>query len=438
MAANQPATGREVLPAGIDVRTIRKPINEAFASVPIELIGEGAATSTDGRRMSFTVIPEDTFYIRLNTKTTVNGTIRYGWVAVNQDRDSGNWTNCVRAGNATTDDWATELNNTDLTVGTATRYIARVNPQTGRVTFFFRNRGNVPPVDPCVDGICTSPPSAITIIWPPAAGDYEYPGTFPNYGATPGYQCFYSDPNDPRFGALQWETVNGWTYHYPSFEQKIADIIASTVTVPTSLGNWLETEIDVTSDFTDIFPMFCDYKRYNGPTLFPDTTTPQLDFELACETNIIYAKRYVRVFMGHGGSCRMGFSVQQRLEISLESTWSETSYQFGPFGIPIGSTSLSGGTSIGGAQSILPGALCGPDGDDGVDFWNGYTGPDVDPQITGESYPPFEYTGFIDCGDSEISFALEPFDVLHDSREGLDDTMKDIRPASYIVQDNDQ
>ena len=136
MASNQPMTGRDVIPAGIDVRTIRKPINQAFASVPIELIGEGAATSTDGRRMSFTVIPEDAFYIRLNNKTTVNGTIRYAWTAVNQDRDSGNWTNSVRAGNATTDDWAVELNNANLTVGTATRYPARVNPQTGRLTFF--------------------------------------------------------------------------------------------------------------------------------------------------------------------------------------------------------------------------------------------------------------------------------------------------------------
>ena len=136
MASNQPTPGREILPAGIDVRKIRKPINDAFRSVPIELIGEGAATSTDGRRMSFTVMGEDAFYVRLDNKTTVNGTVRYGWKAVNQDRANGDWANSPRAGNATTDDWATELNNANLTVGTATRYPARVNPQTGRVTFF--------------------------------------------------------------------------------------------------------------------------------------------------------------------------------------------------------------------------------------------------------------------------------------------------------------
>jgi hypothetical protein len=136
MSSNQPMPGREILPAGIDVRKIRKPINDAFRSIPIELIGEGAATSTDGRRMSFTVMGEDAFYIRLDNKTTVNGTVRYAWKAVNQDRDTGNWTNSVRAGNATTDDFAVELNNANLTVGASTRYPARVNPQTGRVTFF--------------------------------------------------------------------------------------------------------------------------------------------------------------------------------------------------------------------------------------------------------------------------------------------------------------
>lgn len=141
MASNQPMTGRDVIPAGIDVRTIRKPINEAFASVPIELIGEGAATSTDGRRMSFTVAGEDIFYISLNNRTLTNGTYRYGWTAVNQDRETGNWTNCVRAGNATTDDWATELNNANVTVGDGARYMARTNPQSGRVTFFFKGSG---------------------------------------------------------------------------------------------------------------------------------------------------------------------------------------------------------------------------------------------------------------------------------------------------------
>jgi len=136
MSSNQPTPGREILPAGIDVRKIRKPINDAFRSIPIELIGEGAATSTDGRRMSFTVMGEDAFYIRLDNKTTVNGTVRYGWKAVVQDRANGAWANSPRTGNATTDDWAVELNNANLTVGASTRYPARVNPQTGRVTFF--------------------------------------------------------------------------------------------------------------------------------------------------------------------------------------------------------------------------------------------------------------------------------------------------------------
>jgi hypothetical protein len=136
MSGNQPTTGREVLPAGIDVRKIRGPINDAFRAMPIELTAEGAVTSKDGRRASFSVLGEDLFYIRLDNKTTVNSTVRYGWQAVVQDRDTGNWANSPRLGNHTDDGWAVELNNANLAVGAATRYPARLNPQTGRVTFF--------------------------------------------------------------------------------------------------------------------------------------------------------------------------------------------------------------------------------------------------------------------------------------------------------------
>ena len=172
MASNQPTTGREVLQAGVDVRKIRKPINDAFAAVPIEIIGEGATTSRDGRRMSFSVIGEDAFYIRLDNKTTVNGTVRYGWKAVNQDRDSGNWANSPRLGNATDDGWATELNNANLPTGTATRYPARVNPQTGRVTFFQGSGGGNVNI--------TSGETVLMIL-----GDYDSYANCPNVPAKP-------------------------------------------------------------------------------------------------------------------------------------------------------------------------------------------------------------------------------------------------------------
>lgn len=142
MTANQPTPGRDVLPAGIDVRKIRKPINDAFRSMPIEFTAEGAVTSRNGRGVSISVVGEDLFYLRLTNKTTENGTVKYGWTAVVQDRENGTWENSPRTGNATDSAWATELNNSNLTVGTATRYPARVNPQTGRVTFFQGSGGN--------------------------------------------------------------------------------------------------------------------------------------------------------------------------------------------------------------------------------------------------------------------------------------------------------
>lgn len=176
MASNQPTTGREVLQAGVDVRKIRKPINDAFAAVPIEIIGEGATTSRDGRRMSFSVIGEDAFYIRLTERQQINGVHRYGWVAVNQDRDNGTWANSPRAGNATTVDWATELNDRSVSVSAehqTRRYPARVNPQTGRVTFFdiHGDGGNVN---------ITSGETVLMIL-----GDYDSYANCPNVPAKP-------------------------------------------------------------------------------------------------------------------------------------------------------------------------------------------------------------------------------------------------------------
>lgn len=409
MAANQPTPGREVLPAGIDVRKIRKPINDAFASVPIELIGQGAATSTDGRRMSFTVLGEDAFYIRLNTKTTVNGTIRYGWTAVNQDRDSGNWTNCVRGGNSTTDDWATELNNTDLNVGTGTRYVARVNPQTGRVTFFFRNGGaNAPPFNECNNGVCSIPPASVTITFPlieefPA---YTYPSSFPNYNLNPGYKCYYNLPGDPRDGALRYESVNGWTYHTPSIYKKLYAIMSAPVTVPTSLGSWLETEIDIASDFADYFPMFGDYALYAGPTLAPDTTTPQKNYEGSFETNLITAKRFVDVRMTNGGSCTMRFEAKQRIVLTLETEFIETTYSFGPFGIPAGSTTQQYGGYWDGASLLSRRNPCGSDGDpDGADKFE-YDGTTITEQEIEQSQGGTDgFAENVDCGETSVDYS---------------------------------
>ena len=178
MASNQPTTGREVLPAGLDVRKIRKPINEAFASVPIEFIGEGAATSRDGRRLSFSVVGEDSFYIRVTDRQLINGVHRYSWDAMVQDRENGTWANSPRSGNATTDDWAVELNDRSVSVAVqhqTRRYPARVNPQTGRVTFFDihggTNGGNV---------TANSTETVLMIL-----GDYETYKDCPNVPAKP-------------------------------------------------------------------------------------------------------------------------------------------------------------------------------------------------------------------------------------------------------------
>lgn len=135
MSGNRPTTGRDVLRSGMDVRKIRQPINDAFASVPREFVAEGGATYVDGGRVSLALAGDENFYIRLTAKDTGNSPIRYGWVAQNFDRTNGAWSNSTIIGNSTDDGHAVELNNANLTIG-STRYPARINPQSGRMTFF--------------------------------------------------------------------------------------------------------------------------------------------------------------------------------------------------------------------------------------------------------------------------------------------------------------
>ena len=125
---------REVIKKGTDIRTIRKPINDAFAALPTHIRAEGAASTTSGNTMSFSVVGPDLIYIRLDSKTGTSP-IKYAWTMMVQDRDTGAWTASPRAGLTTDDSFAVELNNASLTTGTSKRYPARVNPHTGRVTF---------------------------------------------------------------------------------------------------------------------------------------------------------------------------------------------------------------------------------------------------------------------------------------------------------------
>lgn len=174
MAANQPASGRDIIKAGTDVRAIRKPINEAFRSVPREFITTGSASYVDGGRVSLASLGPDAFWLRLNSKDTGNTPIRYGWTQVWHNRTNGTWANLSVSGNSTDDGHAIELNNANLTVGSATRYPARLDPQSGRVTFFQGNGGSGGTVN------ATSTETVLMIL-----GDYASYKDCPNVPGSP-------------------------------------------------------------------------------------------------------------------------------------------------------------------------------------------------------------------------------------------------------------
>ena len=121
---------REVIKKGDDIRSIRKPINKMAESFPQAFWVENGTSTCDDGSISITVDRDEKQWIKLTSKLA--GTpIKYAWKMVNHDRTTDAWTDSVVTGD-TVADWAEELNNADLAVGTDTRYLARLHPQSGR------------------------------------------------------------------------------------------------------------------------------------------------------------------------------------------------------------------------------------------------------------------------------------------------------------------
>jgi len=121
---------REVIKKGDDIRSIRKPINKLAESFPQAFWVENGTSTCDDGSISITVDRDEKQWIKLTSKLA--GTpIKYAWKMVNHDRTTDTWTDALPTGD-TVADWAEELNNADLAVGTDTRYLARLHPQSGR------------------------------------------------------------------------------------------------------------------------------------------------------------------------------------------------------------------------------------------------------------------------------------------------------------------
>lgn len=227
---------REVIKKGTDVRAIRKPINDAFAKVPARFISEGAATEQSGDTISFSVVGEDIFYIKLDSKTGTSP-IKYAWTMMVQDRDTGAWVASPRAGLTTDDSWAGELNNASLATGTGKRYPARFNPQTGRVIFdqggtggnvdikggetvlmilgdydTYKDCPGVPPKPPTTwtDG-CQTARSATLCVPAFAYAVYQRCGYIWNkIGDTRDFQVWANEMNGQAFGAWRRFVIPRW------------------------------------------------------------------------------------------------------------------------------------------------------------------------------------------------------------------------------------
>ncbi len=121
---------REVIKKGDDIRSIRKPINKMAESFPEAFWVENGTSTCDSGSISISVDKDEKQWIKLTSKLA--GTpIKYAWKMVNHDRTTDAWTDSLVTGD-TVADWAEELNNADLAVGTDTRYLARLHPQSGR------------------------------------------------------------------------------------------------------------------------------------------------------------------------------------------------------------------------------------------------------------------------------------------------------------------
>lgn len=346
----------------------------------------------------------ETMFVRLSGSDTTNTPIKYAWKRVTRD-DDGTWMELAHNGTTTTD-YAVEVNNNNVTTGTGAVYRAWRSLTTPEWLFF--GNGTVTPIPPpatCNAGNCAYPPSTVTITFPTITNSYTYPTSFPNWNLNPGYQCFYNIPGDPRDGSLRYESVNGWTFHSSSIYKKIDDIMSAPVSVPTSLGSWLETEIDISGDFADFFPMQGDYKLYAGPGLFPDPV-PQMNYEGEFSTDFVTIKRFVSVRMTNGGACTMRFEAKQRVELVTQTSFSETTYNFGPFGVPAGSTTQEIGCTWTGSTFFSARNPCGSDGDPaGADAF-AYDNTTISNQT--QTFSQGGTGGFaenIDCGLTSVDYS---------------------------------
>jgi len=100
-------------------------LNEWVTKRPtVETYGHG---HTEG---GVVVVDErETMHVRLTGKDTANTPIKYSWKRVSREAN-GTWTNLTHTGN-TTNDYAVEINNTNLTVNTTTVYKAERSVSTG-------------------------------------------------------------------------------------------------------------------------------------------------------------------------------------------------------------------------------------------------------------------------------------------------------------------
>jgi len=363
---NKPPTGQSPFQRG--ERLTAAKLNEWVTKRPtVVAYGQG---HTEGGEIC--VDQRETMYLRLTAKSGTSP-IKYAWQQVYRAAN-GTWSNMTHTGN-TTNDYAVELNNTDLSTTDNYVYRAERSLTTGEWLFFSCKC----PSSNCEDGNCTSTPEFICTNFTPEPYSYGDP---PLWYKTPGEIEYY----DPPFEACKhFEWPNGHSSNSFNIYYKARELAAQSICANVTLGSTEQTTLSVKPDLEPFMPIISriEYEKDGDPC-------PVESFRQDIETELVDADLITDATLTSNGSCGFNFTITRKVRITTRSVITTVDSTFLP----------PTNTTVAGRWVNLSPPFLNPEGDGDV------VEPTLDAVNT--TYTTDVYTlsesGVIPCDSSSIDF----------------------------------
>jgi hypothetical protein len=296
-------------------RLTAQKLNQLADGVPFTVTG-GALTHNPRGNIVHIDQPEN-IYIKLTGKTGTSP-IKYGWKEVVR-LANGTWLDTARTANYT-DDYAVELNNSNLSTTDGYIYRSERSPHTGEWLFFLRRNRKCG-----IDGYCLRLPS--TINFSTVSCTFST-ANVPIWTYAPGMVVYSPDGcKNAEYpdGWVTWRNVTsggGTTVDVPTGHmQSMIDYATCLSLYSNSSGALVKdvntrTENDIKSLLTAYFPTPLTVKHWNG-AIDQATDCPAYGGKNIYEYNVTKAVTYVEANLTAAPSCG-GFNVAYKRGYDIE------------------------------------------------------------------------------------------------------------------------